>query len=74
MKIIGYNFRDKSLIKTALTHSSFSKENKVKNNERLEFLGDRVLGLIISVEIFKKNLSKKNLKFLFTIGWYVPKP
>ena len=57
MKIIGYNFRNKSLIKTALTHSSFSKENKIKNNERLEFLGDRVLGLIISSEIFKKNLS-----------------
>ena len=57
MKIIGYSFRDKSLIKTALTHSSFSKENKIKNNERLEFLGDRVLGLIISSEIFKKNLT-----------------
>ena len=57
MKIIGYNFRNKSLIKTALTHSSFSKENKINNNERLEFLGDRVLGLIISSEIFKKNLS-----------------
>ena len=57
MKIIGYNFKDNSLINTALTHSSFSKENKIKNNERLEFLGDRVLGLIISSEIFKKNLS-----------------
>ena len=54
MKIIGYNFRDKSLITTALTHSSFSKENKFENNERLEFLGDRVLVLIISSEIFKK--------------------
>ena len=30
MKIIGYSFKDKSLIKTALTHSSFSKENKIK--------------------------------------------
>ena len=57
MKIIGYNFRNTSLIKTALTHSSFSKENRINNNERLEFLGDRVLGLIISSEIFKKNLS-----------------
>ena len=54
MKIIGYSFRDRSLVKIALTHSSFSKENKNKNNERLEFLGDRVLGLIISSEIFKK--------------------
>lgn len=55
MKIIGYSFKDKFLLKTALSHSSFSKENKSENNERLEFLGDRVLGLIISIEIFKKN-------------------
>ena len=66
MKIIGYSFKDKSLIKTALTHSSFSKENKIKNNERLEFLGDRVLGLIIAFLLFDKfqnsnegDLSKK---------------
>ena len=49
MDQLGYQFRDKSLLKTSLTHPSFSKEN---NYERLEFLGDRVLGLIISNEIF----------------------
>ena len=58
MRIIGYSFRDKSLIKTALTHSSFLKENKIKNNEHLEFLGDRVLGLIIS-----RRFSKKSIKY-----------
>ena len=45
-KKIGYQFRDKSLLKQALTHSSFANEqriNKLKDYERLEFLGDSVL-------------------------------
>ena len=40
-EIIGYQFSDETLLKVALTHSSFSNENKHKNikyNERLEFL------------------------------------
>ena len=57
---IGYEFKDKSLISTAVTHSSFSNENKAKgvyirSNERLEFLGDSVLSLIASVYLFKGN-------------------
>ena len=63
MNQLGYEFKDKSLLKTSLTHPSFSKKN---NYERLEFLGDRVLGLIISNEIFniypddsEGNLAKK---------------
>lgn len=50
-KKIGYQFRDKSLLKQALTHSSFANEqriNKLKDYERLEFLGDAVLELISS--------------------------
>ena len=45
-KEAGYIFKDKSLLATALTHSSFSNEKKMKKtqcNERLEFLGDAVL-------------------------------
>jgi len=45
---IGYDFRDEALLDEALTHSSFSNENpdcRGRNNERLEFLGDAVLGL-----------------------------
>ncbi len=49
MNKLGYKFKDSQLLKQALTHSSFSKKN---NFERLEFLGDRVLGLVISREIF----------------------
>ncbi len=55
-EIIGYRFTDEKLLKTALTHSSFANENKaanVKYNERLEFLGDSVLGLVVSRYIFE---------------------
>ncbi len=48
---IGYHFKDQALLKQALTHSSFSNEQKVnkqKNYERLEFLGDAVLELASS--------------------------
>lgn len=48
---LGYTFKDKSLLKLALTHSSYSNElkiNKTGNYERLEFLGDAVLELMSS--------------------------
>ena len=44
-KRIGYHFKNKQLLETALTHSSFANEHKCKSYERLEFLGDSVLGL-----------------------------
>ncbi|MBI4686742.1 MAG: ribonuclease III [Nitrospirae bacterium] len=52
---IGYLFKDKSLISEALTHKSFANENPeiAKSfNERMEFLGDAVLGLIVSDYLF----------------------
>lgn len=52
---IGYQFKDKKYLKQALTHSSFSNEqkiNKTKNYERLEFLGDAVLELVSSEFLF----------------------
>lgn len=58
-KKIGYEFQDKALLWQALTHSSFSNEqkiNRVENYERLEFLGDAVLELISS-EFFFKHFS-----------------
>ena len=46
-KNVGYIFKDKNLLKTALTHTSYAYEKKVQSNEKLEFLGDtRVLQLI----------------------------
>ena len=47
---IKYKFKDISLLKLALTHSSFEK---TLNNENLEFLGDRVLGLVIAEKLIK---------------------
>ena len=52
-KLIGYRFRDKSLLETALTHSSFANEHKCKSYERLEFLGDSVLGFITAQYLFE---------------------
>ena len=46
-KNIGYNFRNRKLLKQALTHSSFSTDVHC-NYERLEFLGDRLLGVIVA--------------------------
>lgn len=52
---IDYKFKNKSYLATALTHSSYANESKgsVKSNERLEFLGDAVLSIIVSDYIFK---------------------
>lgn len=51
---INYRFNNKEYILEALTHSSYSNENKKYNfNERLEFLGDSVLGIVISDYLFK---------------------
>ncbi len=50
---IGYTFKNKELLKTALTHSSYANEkNGEKYNERLEFLGDSVLGIITAEYLF----------------------
>ena len=62
-KTIGYSFKDKTIILTALTHSSYANEQKAKKvvcqcNERLEFLGDSVLSLVVSEFIYSKYLDK----------------
>jgi ribonuclease-3 len=51
--ILGYTFSDRSLLKTALTHPSHATEHGGQNNERLEFLGDSLLGFIVAEEIFR---------------------
>lgn len=56
-KVIGYEFKNRNFIKTALTHSSYANERgQGECNERLEFLGDSVLG-IITAEYFYHNLN-----------------
>ena len=51
-KSIGYVFKDKSLLKNALTHTSYAYENKVNSNEKLEFLGDSILEFLSSKYIY----------------------
>ena len=55
-KIIKYNFKKSSILERALTHKSF--DNNI-NNEKLEFLGDRVLGLIIAEKLLEKFPNEK---------------
>lgn len=55
-KRINYIFKDKNTVLTAITHSSYANEKKarkLKYNERIEFLGDSVLGLTISEHLYK---------------------
>lgn len=49
---IGYCFKNKALLQTALTHSSYANENKGKSYERLEFLGDSILGLLTTEYLY----------------------
>jgi len=58
---LGYEFEDATLLGAALTHSSYANENRragAISNERLEFLGDSVLGMIVATLIYK---SKQKL-------------
>lgn len=51
---IGYKFQDKELLKACLTHRSYSNVTQAQNNERLEFLGDTVLELIVSEKLYRE--------------------
>lgn len=48
---LGYTFRDKSILRSALTHAS-GAEHRLASNERLEFLGDAILGFIVCEALF----------------------
>lgn len=57
-KILGYTFQDQNTLRLALTHSSYAnelRERKADYNERLEFLGDSVLGIVISEYVYANN-------------------
>jgi len=53
-KKLDYKFKDRELLKTALTHSSYANETSVESNERLEFLGDAVLGFVVADVLYKR--------------------
>jgi ribonuclease III len=52
-KILRYQFKDQDLLRAALTHSS-SATTRLESNERLEFLGDAVLGLVVCTELYSR--------------------
>ena len=54
--VIGYRFRNISLLQNALTHSSYANEryrNSLMSNERLEFLGDSILGMVVAEHLYR---------------------
>ncbi len=59
-KNIGYTFKNKDLLKKALTHTSYAYEHKTQSNERLEYLGDSILEFVSSKYLFEnfRNLSE----------------
>lgn len=52
-KKIGYSFKNEKLLEEALTHSSYTNGKHLKSNERLEFLGDSVLSIVVSKYLFE---------------------
>ena len=53
---LGYVFHDQALLKNALTHSSYANENHslgIRDNERLEFLGDSILGFVVAEYLYR---------------------
>ena len=53
---LGYTFTDKALLENALTHSSYANENRERHlpdNERLEFLGDSILGFVVAEYLYR---------------------
>lgn len=52
-KEIGYIFKNKELLKTALTHTSYAYEKHVDSNEKLEFLGDSILEFLSSKYLYQ---------------------
>ena len=53
---LGYTFQDPSLLEHALTHSSYANEHKnegLTSNERLEFLGDSILGMVVADHLYR---------------------
>ncbi len=53
-KSIDYIFKNKNLLRTALTHTSYANEQNIESNEKLEFLGDAILEFVTSDYLYKK--------------------
>ncbi len=67
---IGYEFRDQALLRRCLTHSS-SAETRLDSNERLEFLGDSVLGVVICEYLFQNFPEQREGQMTQMKSWLV---
>ena len=70
---IGYRFHNIQLLQNALTHSSYANErwhNSLLSNERLEFLGDSVLGMLVAEYLFRS--AKVTLNFTSKSANFIP--
>lgn len=73
-KKIGYYFKDRDLLDEALTHSSFAHENPdtaIRDNERLEFLGDSVFGLTITDYLYNNYPDMDESKMAYIRSYFV---
>ena len=68
---IGYVFRDKALLQTCFTHSSYSNRFGGENNERLEFLGDAALGFLAAELLFERGGSEGEMTKARVAGIYL---
>ena len=80
---IGYTFNNPSLLRQCFTHASYANEHKgEKDNERLEYLGDSVLGLIIAEYLYvtryddegEMTFDKQKIKIAVIIPPYIASP
>lgn len=58
---LGYSFRNQELLENALTHSSYANEHRregISSNERLEFLGDAILGVVVAEHLYRAHPDK----------------
>ena len=53
--LIGYEFKNKDLLRQCFTHTSYANENKVKNNELLEFFGDAIIQFVVTEYLYEKH-------------------
>ncbi len=71
--VLGYCFRDKTLLLTALTHSTYANLHRTESNERLEFLGDSVLQLAVTEDLYR-TVRKDEGKLTELRQQYVSRP
>ena len=68
---LGYTFQDRGLLDNALTHSSCANESrgKLQSNERLEFLGDSILGMVVADHLYRNHPDRLSRPTLWRRCW-----